>query len=285
MTDSHSTEGSVALEEPRLGTLILIGGNEDCLTTKNVLREVAEAAGGADGILVVITTASNEPEDRMVVYRKAFEDLGVGTIHIINPDKRVDGSDPRYLEMIASATGVMFTGGDQLRITSLLGGTPLIAMIQMRYREEGLLVAGTSAGASALSRVMIYEGVGETGLEKNSVHTTSGIGLLQHVVVDTHFIRRGRIARQMQVLATNPHLQSIGLGEDTAVRVTDGHVLEVIGSGIVIVIDAQHASGSNIAKISTGDAIAIHNLTIHALIHGERYDITSRSFLPSASEE
>ena len=179
MTDSHSTEGSVALEEPRLGTLILIGGNEDCLTTKDVLREVAEAAGGADGILVMITTASNEPEDRMVVYRKAFEDLGVGTIHIINPDKRVDGSDPHYLEMIASATGVMFTGGDQLRITSLLGGTPLIAMIQMRYREEGLLVAGTSAGASALSCVMIYEGDGETGLEKNSVQTTSGIGLLR----------------------------------------------------------------------------------------------------------
>lgn len=262
------------------GSLILIGGNEDRLTEKAVLKAVLEEAGGSSAILVFITTASAEPEVTGPLYKQAFYDLGAREVVHLDLRTRAAANDPVALAEVDRCTGIMFSGGDQLRITSILGGTDLVGRIRERYENEpGFMVAGTSAGASALSRTMIYDGDGEAGLLKHSVQLTSGLGLIDRVIVDTHFIKRGRVARQLQVVATNPRLISLGLGEDTAVRVTAGHVLEVIGSGVVMIIDGTSITRSNISDIEPGQPISVHDVLLHALTSGQRFDLVSRSFL------
>ncbi|MHA2431451.1 MAG: cyanophycinase, partial [Promethearchaeota archaeon] len=175
--------------------LVLIGGNEDKEKNLNILKKTVYLTNKKEPSIELITTASNMPEESGSDYIKAFERIGVKNVKIIDIRTREQAGNPKYVERIKNADVIFFTGGDQLKITSILGGTPVLNNIKMRYFNEKCIIAGTSAGASAMSETMIYEGnIGEA-LRKGKVQLTSGIGLIKNVVIDSHFIKRGRFSR------------------------------------------------------------------------------------------
>ena len=261
------------------GILVAIGGNEDKVYDLDILSEIASLSGAEVPRIEVITTATAEPEEMGETYYKAFKKVAktsVGIMHILS---RHQANDSKLMHRVRRANIVFFCGGDQLRITSILGGSRVLREIHRRYFEEYCVIAGTSAGASAMSEAMIFGGESSEALLKGTVNITGGIGLICEVIIDTHFIRRGRISRLMQAVCMNPGFVGIGLGEDAGVVISRGHTLRVIGSGLTIVLDGQHIRYSNVADIQNGEAIAIDNLVIHALIKGYGYDLWDKKYL------
>jgi cyanophycinase len=275
--NSHLDEGHII---PK-GTLVAIGGNEDKDSNLEILRTTVNLTGKNSPEIAVITSASAEPEETAERYRNVFNKLGVGNVHVLNISSRDEALNEDALAYIQKADLVFFTGGDQLRITSILGGSPLMKEIRRKYFEEKCIVAGTSAGASALPETMIYEGESPEALKKGTVQMTSGIGLVRKVVIDSHFIKRGRFSRLMETVTTNPGIIGLGLGEDTGVIIHDGHFIEAIGYGLVVIFDGQDILHSNITDIEIGYAIAVQNVIVHTLVKGYRYDILSREYIKS----
>ncbi|MGI4820749.1 MAG: cyanophycinase [Janthinobacterium lividum] len=265
------------------GRLLAIGGHEQ--------REAAEenssqADKSADFILqrfvdelagqrtvVVIPTASEEAEEAGEDYVKAFTALGIERVEVLNIQSRDQANSPEAIEVISRADGVMLTGGDQLRLTALLGGTQLLARLSERYLHEPIIIAGTSAGAAAMSTPMIYQGRNDAGFLKDEIHITTGLQLLRDVAIDTHFIKRGRIVRMAQIIATNPGCIGLGLEEDTAVLVTKGRELEVIGNGMVVLLDGHQCTGNTIYKVQPGEVFSVRDLRLSLLAKGQRYTL------------
>ncbi|HET6996405.1 MAG TPA: cyanophycinase, partial [Chitinophagaceae bacterium] len=189
-----------------------------------------------------------------------------------------------YLERIRQCNAVMFTGGNQLRLSATDGGTELLSVLKKRYREENFVVAGTSAGAMAMSNTMIYEGNATRAHLKGEVKITTGLGFIDSVIIDSHFEKRGRFGRLVQAVATNPSSIGIGLGEDTGMLITEENKMEAIGSGLVIIIDGHDIYHSNIADIPDGNPISLENLKVHFCEKGNGYLIKERKFLPEASD-
>lgn len=280
------------------GKLIAIGGAEDKGTDLEggkihrsnlnffelgILRRVVEEAGGFSSRIEVITTASMIPYEVGEAYLNAFGKIGctnVGVMHIRN---RQDAMNPEYLERVRQCNAVMFSGGNQLRLSVTDGGTEFLSIIKSRYENENFVVAGTSAGAMAMSQTMIYEGNATRAHLKGEVKMTSGLGFISAVIIDSHFEKRGRFGRLSQAVATNPSCIGIGLGEDTGMLVTQGNKMEAIGSGLVIIIDGHDILHSNIADIPEGNPISIENLKVHFCEKGNGYLIRERKFLPEAS--
>jgi cyanophycinase len=200
-------------------------------------------------------------------------------VKIIDIRTREQTRNPKYVERLKNADVIFFTGGDQLRITSILGGTPILETIKSRYFNEKCIIAGTSAGASAMSETMIYEGEICEALCKGKVQLTSGIGLVKNVVIDSHFIQRGRFSRLMDIVTTNPGTIGLGLGEDTGVVIRQGHLLESIGNGLTVIFDGQHIKYTNISDIQIGEAIAVENVCVHTLAKGHGYNLLTREFI------
>ena len=167
----------------------------------------------------------------------------------------------------------MFSGGDQLRLTAILGGTRLMERLYERYEQEPIVVAGTSAGAAAMSTPMIYQGRNDAGFTKSEIHITTGLQFLRNIAIDTHFIARGRIVRMAQILATNPGCIGLGLEEDTAVLITHGRELEVLGTGMVVLVDGHDCTGNTITEIKPGEVFSIRNLQLHLLAKGQLYTL------------
>jgi cyanophycinase len=272
---NHASNGHLT---PR-GIAVAIGGNEDKENDLDILRATLAATGKPTPSIALITSASSVPEELAAMYLRAFDMIGVGEVHVLHIGERSQAMDPENLTQVGKADVIFFTGGDQLRITSILGGTPLLQEVSHRYFEEEIVVAGTSAGASALSETMIYEGESSEALRKGAVRMTSGIGLLQNVVIDSHFIRRGRFSRLMTTVTEHPGIIGLGLGEDTGVIVRDGHLLEAIGNGLIVVFDGCRIDHSNISDVQMGDAIAVKNVTVHTLVKGYGYDLVTREYL------
>jgi cyanophycinase len=160
-----------------------------------------------------------------------------------------------------------------LRLTSILGGTALHDLLQEKYIHEPFIYAGTSAGAAAASDSMIYQGSSHEALLKGEVKITSGLGFIDDVVIDTHFVQRGRIGRLFQAVVGNPKVLGIGLGEDTGLLITDGRHMEAIGSGLVILVDGRHIQDTNLTAVELGQPISIKNLVVHVMSMFDRYDI------------
>lgn len=223
------------------GILLVIGGHEDKgengQTDKEILTAFVELAGGENAILEVITTASAEGEESFRPYLEAFRSLGVGNIGHIHHDKRYQVLRDDESERLSKATGIFFAGGDQLKLTAIYGGTALLTDLKNRYINEPVVIAGTSAGAMALSTPMIYAGSKEDQLIVGNVKITTGLEFLKDVCIDTHFVDRGRFVRMAQVVATNPTNIGFGIEEDTALIVRKGQEATVIGSGVVIVME------------------------------------------------
>ncbi|TYZ10945.1 cyanophycinase [Hymenobacter lutimineralis] len=269
------------------GKLLLIGGHEDKgkpadeqtesaqnvnFAPEAILERLAQEIGNR-GPLLVIPTASGLPEESGQDYVEAFRKLSGPKVVVQNIATRTEANEESTLALVDKAGGILFTGGDQLRLTTLLGGTALQRRIQARYAHEGLVVAGTSAGATAMSTPMIYQGRDDAGFLKGEIHITTGLELLHDVAVDTHFIARGRIVRMAQILATNPACIGLGLEEDTAVLVTEGRELEVLSSGLVVVMDARNCSSTNIHEVAPGTPFTMRGVQLHLLARGERYSL------------
>jgi cyanophycinase len=259
--------------------LVAIGGNEDKKKDLDVLKQTVLLANKKEPYIELITTASSMPKETGASYITAFEKISIKNVRLMDIRIREQTGNSEYVERLKNADVIFFTGGDQLRITSILGGTPVLETVKSRYFNEKCIIAGTSAGASAMSETMIYEGEICEALCKGKVQLTSGIGLVKNVVIDSHFIQRGRFSRLMDIVTTNPGTIGLGLGEDTGVVIRQGHLIESIGNGLTVIFDGQHIKYTNISDIQLGEAIAVENVCVHTLAKGHGYNLLTRKFI------
>lgn len=268
----------------RVGPLVAIGGAEDKSRESQILRCVLDLAPKDNREVAVITTASSIPDEVYPQYEKVFTELGASAVYHLNMRSRMDAGASGNVDTV-NRCGILFmSGGDQLRLTHILGGSPVLKAMRKR-RSEGAVIAGTSAGAAAQSATMIYNGAAADALRKGAVKMAAGLGFVENVVIDSHFLERGRFTRLIEVGATNPEFLGIGIGEDAAVVFRNGTVLEAIGSGHVIIVDSYDLKTSNVASVNDGEPVAVEHVIIHALTSGYRYDVSSRRFLQPGLED
>ncbi len=273
------------------GKLIIIGGAVDTgsFTEKNykeniesnlnffekgiLKRIILESANLEQSRIEVITTASQIPEAVGDEYVKAFSYLGANNVGVMNITQRDEANNEEYVNRLKNSDVVMFTGGDQLRLTSILGGTQFHKLLIKKYQENNFVISGTSAGAAACSNNMIYQGSSSEALLKGEVKMTGGLGLINDVIIDTHFVHRGRIGRLFQAVVSNPMILGVGLGEDTGLLIKNGHEMEAIGSGLVILVDGRSIRDTNITDVAIGTPISIEHLVVHVMAMNDLFDL------------
>ncbi|AIG29913.1 cyanophycinase [Flavobacterium psychrophilum] len=236
-------------------------------------RIIDESKHKTESRIEVITTASKIPKEIGPEYVKALNYLGANNVDILNIERREEAMDPVIVARLKAADVVMFTGGDQLRLTSILGGTLFHDLLLEKYHKEDFIYAGTSAGAAAASNNMIYQGSSSEALLKGEVKITSGLGLIDGVIIDTHFVQRGRIGRLFQSVVGNPKVFGIGLGEDTGLLITNGKQMEAIGSGLVILVDGREIKDTNLTEIELGQPISISHLVTHVMSKFDTFNL------------
>jgi cyanophycinase len=273
-------KSAVAEEERRRkGCLIVIGGHEDRDpgSERTILREVARHVRG--GKLVLATVASHQPEGYFDDYEKAFRDLDVGELVELYVEDRNEASDRDKLRVLDDAAAIFFSGGDQLRITSQIGDTGIEAKVRALY-ERGGLVAGTSAGASVMSDTMLVRGTSSETHRIGDLHMAPGLGLIRDVIIDQHFAERGRFGRLIGAVAHNPRVLGLGIDEDTA-AVIEEDCFTVIGSGAVYVVDGTGVSHSNLAEARPDRVLSMHDVKVHVLGTGDRFELKARRPVPA----
>jgi cyanophycinase len=254
------------------GTLVIVGGHEDKDGDRVILKEVARLVRG--GRLVLATVASHEPEGYFESYQRAFADLGVTDLVELYVKERSETSSEEKLKVFDGATGVFFSGGDQLRISSTLGDTPVERRVREIF-ERGGVVAGTSAGAAAMSDTMLVKGKGGESHRIGDLHMAPGLGLIRDVIIDQHFAERGRIGRLLGAVAQNPRELGVGIDEDTGIIVR-GRRFDVIGNGAVYVVDGAGVTHSNIAEADPQRALSMYDVRMHVLSAGDNFDLERR---------
>jgi cyanophycinase len=241
---------------------------------KGILRRILkESKHQEESRIEVITTASKIPREVGPEYVKAFQYLGAKNADVLHIEKREQATDPEVLDRLKKADVVMFTGGDQLRLTSILGGTQFHDILLEKYKNEEFIYVGTSAGAAAASNNMIYQGSSHEALLKGEVKITSGLGLIEKVVIDTHFVHRGRIGRLFQAVVGNPRILGVGLGEDTGLLITNNQFMEALGSGLVILVDGKEIKDTNLTQVEMGQPISINHLVTHVMSMYDTFDL------------
>jgi cyanophycinase len=271
------------------GKLIVIGGSVDRgsfseskedlkrnlrFFEKGILKRITtESLKNNLSKIEIITTASNIPEEVGEEYINAFAQLDVMNVSVLNIKTREEANAPENVERLKVADVVVFTGGDQLRLTSIFGGTAFHHLLIEKYQNEDFIISGTSAGAAASSNNMIYQGNSHEALSKGEVKITGGLGFINNVIIDTHFVQRGRIGRLLYACASNPINLGIGLGEDTGLLIVNGNNMEAIGSGLVMLVDGTHMKDTNISDVEIGEPVSIENLIVHVMSLGDHYDL------------
>ena len=270
------------------GTLIPIGGNEDKgieeheqytleFIDEGILYHVVKEAGGTSAKIVVIPTASSIPQEVGENYLEAFKTLGCKDVTVLDIRSKEDSEKEASINLIASANCIMFSGGNQSKITNKIGGTTIHTILMERYKnEKGFVIAGTSAGAMVMANEMIAGGSASEAFIKGAVKMYKGLGLIPNLVIDTHFIRRGRFGRQSEAIAKFPNLIGLGLAEDTGIIIKNGNDCTVIGSGMVIVFDGSQLTHNNEKVLEEGTPMTMANLTVHVLSNGDQYNIKQR---------
>ena len=257
------------------GQLVIIGGAEDKEGDCKILREFVRRAGGVSARIVVMTVATELPREVGENYIRVFERLGVEDVRIVDTVEREDASSATYLEAIEKATGVFFTGGNQARITSILKDTEIDRLLHKRL-SEGIVIGGTSAGAAMMPDVMIVEGDSETNPRLEIVEMEPGMAFLPGVVIDQHFLQRGRIGRLLSAVSQQPVVLGFGIDENTAI-VVNNNQFEVIGEGVVTVVDVSEITHTNLGQILKDEDLAICGAKLHILPHGYRFDLKKRA--------
>ena len=256
------------------GVLCVIGGAEDRTGDRVVLRELVRVAGGDGARIAVVATASSLGPEILDAYDSTFRDLGAGDVVGLRPESRADADDPALAARLADVDAVFMTGGNQLKLASVIGGTAFGAAITAAY-ARGAVVGGTSAGASAVSEHMLAFGDDAASPRQGLTTSAAGLGLLPDVVVDQHFAQRKRYARLLSVVARSPRLLGIGVDEDTAAVVRAGRELEVVGAGCVFVADGSRAvSDAHLAEL--GAPMLVSGVVVHTLPAGARFDLVER---------
>ena len=258
------------------GTLIALGGGDDDGLLQLIRAEYCQA----NSVVEVITTAAPSPQESGDAYQEAFVELGLKNAHVMHIDEQNRADKPKYLARINQADVFFFTGGDQRRINQFLLDTQVHKRMQQRYQEEEIVIAGTSAGASAISNRMIYEGYGSNSLVKGETKTCTGLSFVQKLYIDSHFTERGRFGRLAVAIAKWPDYLGIGLGEETGIIIKEGSLVEVFGPGVVTIIDGSQIQYCNIDEVAYGSPIAVENLVMHLLVEGHRYCITDKRLQP-----
>ena len=276
------------------GKLIAVGGNEDKGTYPTsrskrkyylnffelgILKRVVSESGKADPRIEVITTASMIPQEVGPIYTASFAMLNCHNVGIMDIRTPEDARQPEYLERLLAADVIMMSGGNQQRLREMFAETDFLdTLLQRYYAEPNFVIAGTSAGAMAMSQHMIRGGSVPDALLKGAVKMGAGLGLLSTAVIDSHFVKRGRFGRLIESVALHPKLIGIGLGEDTGVLITEGHLVETIGSNLVIILDGHDIAHNNAAAVKKGTTLSIENIRMHVLAKGNVYCITERKF-------
>lgn len=275
------------------GILIPIGGNEDKGIDENemytlefiengILRHIVRLAGGENANIVIVPTASSIPDEVIENYQSAFEILGCTNIHVVDIRDRSHSEEPENVEKIKNADAVLFSGGDQSQITKKIGETTIHHLLLHKYMNENFVIAGTSAGAMCMSSRMITGGNTTESFRKGVVGMGEGMGFTPNLIIDSHFIQRGRFGRLTEAVAKFPNLIGIGLAEDTGLIITNNNEFEVIGSGMVIIFDGRNLTHNNEEILKEGDPMTLTNMVTHVLSNGDKFEISTRkiSVLP-----
>jgi cyanophycinase len=266
-------ESFMELSEAR-GKLVAIGGGDISEGDAPLLKEFVKLARGARARVVVMTVATDEPQAAARQYTSAFKRLGVDDVKAVDVSTRSDALKPDSLEAIEHATGLFFTGGDQLHITSMIGGTEMQALMHRRY-ERGLVIGGTSAGAAMMSNSMIVKGNGDDNPKVGAVEIGPGMDLVVGALIDTHFSQRGRFGRLLTAVAHYPQDMGLGIDEETAM-IVDRNEFEVAGKGAVTVIDGGTMSYTSLPYAEEGDGLSLYGVSVHVLAAGARFDLSAR---------
>lgn len=257
------------------GNLIIIGGAEDKDGDREILRKLTDYLDKENGTLLIATIATENPEKSYSKYNSVFSKLGVKNIKRLDVNGRREAFDIENAKLVKEADLLFFTGGDQLRITSILGGTPIYDALKELCNNGGL-IAGTSAGASVMSDTMIVSGEDDESPRKCTLKMSPGLGLVRNIIIDQHFAQRGRIGRLLTGIAQNPEVLGIGIDEDTAIIVSDKGVAEVIGSGAVYFIDGSSIVYSNVSEQYAEDVLSMFNVKLHVLKEGNRFNLIKK---------
>ena len=271
------------------GILIPIGGNEDKgqekdeqytleFVNEGILYHVVDQAGGKNANIVVIPTASSIPVEVGENYLEAFKTLGCKNVTVLDIRSKEDSEKPESISLIKNANCIMFSGGDQSKITNKIGGTTIHKILTDRYENESdFVIAGTSAGAMAMSDKMIAGGSATESFVKGAVSLYHGLSLIPELIIDTHFIRRGRFGRQSEAIAHFPNLVGIGLAEDTGMIIKNGNDCTVIGSGMAFVFDGSNLKHNNQELLDEGTPMTLVDMKVHVLSNSDKYDIKNRT--------
>jgi cyanophycinase len=256
------------------GWIVAIGGAENKENDRRILELFVHTSGGDTADIVVIPTASRVHETG-ARYEQLFRELGAARVTVMDFDTRRDCQEPGRLERIEQASGIFFTGGNQLRLTTLLGGTPVAKLIRLR-NAHGVTVGGTSAGASILSEHMIAAGDEGSSMIAGSVRLAPGLGLTNRFIIDQHFRQRDRLGRLLTALAYNPFAVGIGLDEDTAAFIGPDETVQVEGSGGVTILDGADVTYSSIDSVEEGQPVCMLGLKLHLLVAGTTFNLQTR---------
>ena len=258
------------------GHLLVIGGAEDKYNERRILKKFLELAGGEKAEVLIVPVASDFPEFAADVYTQAFRNLGVAHPRVLRATSRQDVVEADVDKLLKDVTGVIITGGDQMRLVSLLGGTKLADKIRKMVRDTNLVLAGTSAGAAAMSTSMIVRGEPSSHPHRNAVSLSPGLGFLKNIIIDQHFTERGRISRLITAVSYNPYNLGIGIDENTAI-ILDGHgILEVFGQGSTTIVDGSQITFNEIAEVAQNDSFSVCGVQLHILRDGLIYNYLDR---------
>lgn len=263
--------------------IMVIGGAEDKVNERGILSAFFESSGGSQATVGIIPCASREPEAVGIRYQQIFEQMGVKQIHLLDIRHADQCNSQHWLDIIDSCSGVFVTGGDQLRLCDLIAGSQLIARIQERIARDQLVLAGTSAGAAMMGATMIAGGSSGESPNRTLVDLTRGLGIIPEFLVDQHFHNRNRMARLLSAIAACPDKLGIGIDEDTCAAIRGDGTFEVLGQGTITVIDTQLMNYTNYSQVQENQPICLHNLRLHVLSQGDRYNYQTRTVLPRPS--
>lgn len=254
-------------------SVLVIGGAEDKIHGREILHTFFQCSGGSDARIGILPCASREPSIIGDRYRYIFQNMGAREVEVLDIRDRQQGSDPRYMEFTERATGIFMTGGDQLRLCGMLADTAIMERIRQRVRQGTVTLAGTSAGAAVMGHHMIAGGGSGESPNRSLVDLATGLSILPHIIVDQHFHNRNRMARLISAVSLHPDRLGIGIDEDTCAVFEDDGSIEVLGKGTITIVDPQNISHNSQPHIESSDPVSLHNLRVHILSYGDRYNL------------
>lgn len=255
--------------------IILIGGAEDKLNERHILRKFVEMSGGKKASILIVPVPSDFPAAAAVIYKNIFGNLGIKKVSVLEATSRKEIISVNPESVLKGVTGIFLTGGDQMRLSSILGGTKFLAMLKRKIKE-GVVLGGSSAGAASMSSTMIVRGEPSVQPLKDSIRLCPGLGILKNIIIDQHFTQRARLTRLITAVSYNPNNLGIGIDENTAIHIRSNGILEVLGSGTVTIIDGSGITYNTISEVQEAEPFSVLGLQVNILSSGVRYDIYDR---------